>query len=129
MLVCGYIYMTWMSFMDVLTKCFSSNLRSRWTLYLNFFFNCSLSPLSSSGTSIMHMLVHLLVSSILLRLCSSFFSLLSPMFFELHNYHWSIFKGLPWWLVVKNPPANARDVSLIPGLGRSLGEGNGNPLQ
>ena len=35
-------------------------------------------------------------------------------------------------LVVKNPPANAgdiRDPSLIPGLGRSLGGGHGNPLQ
>ena len=35
-------------------------------------------------------------------------------------------------LVVKNPPANAgdvRDESSIPGLGRSPGEGNGNPLQ
>ena len=35
-------------------------------------------------------------------------------------------------LVVKNVPANARDirdVSLIPGLGRSPGEGSGNPLQ
>ena len=32
-------------------------------------------------------------------------------------------------LVVKNPPANARDVGLIPELGRSLGEGNSNPLQ
>ena len=31
--------------------------------------------------------------------------------------------------MVKNPPANARDVGLIPGLGRSPGEGNGNPLQ
>ena len=31
--------------------------------------------------------------------------------------------------VVKNPPANARDTSLIPGLGRSPGEGNGNPFQ
>ena len=31
--------------------------------------------------------------------------------------------------VLKNLPANARDVSLIPGLGRSLGEGNGNPFQ
>ena len=33
--------------------------------------------------------------------------------------------------VVKNPPANlgeARDVSLIPGLGRSPGVGNDNPL-
>ena len=34
--------------------------------------------------------------------------------------------------VVKNPPANVgdmRDMSLIPGLGRSPGEGNGNQLQ
>ena len=29
----------------------------------------------------------------------------------------------------KNPLSNAGDVGLIPGLGRSLGEGNGNPLQ
>ena len=35
-------------------------------------------------------------------------------------------------LVVKNPPANAggiRDTGLIPGSGRSSGEGHGNPLQ
>ena len=35
-------------------------------------------------------------------------------------------------LVVKNPLANAgdiKDTGLIPGLGRSPGEGNGNPLQ
>ena len=35
-------------------------------------------------------------------------------------------------LVVKNPPANAgevREEGLIPGSGRSLGEGNDNPLQ
>ena len=31
--------------------------------------------------------------------------------------------------MVKNPPANAGDVSLIPGSGRSPGEGNGNSLQ
>ena len=36
---------------------------------------------------------------------------------------------LPDGSVVKNPPANAGDVSSIPGLGRSPGEGNGNPLQ
>ena len=29
----------------------------------------------------------------------------------------------------KNPPANAGDTGLIPGLGRFPGEGNGNPLQ
>ena len=32
-------------------------------------------------------------------------------------------------LVTKNPPANAGDMSSILGLGRSPGEGNGNPLQ
>ena len=39
---------------------------------------------------------------------------------------------LPWWLMVKNSPANARDtrdIGLIPGLGRSPGVGNDNPLQ
>ena len=32
-------------------------------------------------------------------------------------------------LVVKNPPASARDAGLIPGWGKSPGVGNGNPLQ
>ena len=31
--------------------------------------------------------------------------------------------------MVKNPPANAGGTDLIPGLGRSSGDGNGNPLQ
>ena len=40
--------------------------------------------------------------------------------------------GFPGGSVVKNPPAiagDARDMGLIHGLGRSPGEGNGNPLQ
>ena len=40
--------------------------------------------------------------------------------------------GFPGKAGVKNPPANAgdvRDLSLTPGLGRSPGEENGNPLQ
>ena len=37
--------------------------------------------------------------------------------------------GIPGGSAVKNPPANAGDMSLIPGLGKSPGEGNGNPLQ
>ena len=37
--------------------------------------------------------------------------------------------GLPWRLMVKDPPANAGDVGWIPGSGRSPGEGNDNPLQ
>ena len=36
--------------------------------------------------------------------------------------------GFPDGAVVKNPPANVRDMDLIPGSGRSPGEGNGNPL-
>ena len=51
------------------------------------------------------------------------------------NIVWSLWKtawhyvGFPGGSVVKNPPANAGDVDSIPELGRSPGEGNGNPLQ
>ena len=37
--------------------------------------------------------------------------------------------GFPDGSVVKNPPVKAEDVDLIPESGRSLREGNGNPLQ
>ena len=37
--------------------------------------------------------------------------------------------GLPWWLSIKNLPANAGDMGSIPESGRSPGEGNGHPLQ
>ena len=37
--------------------------------------------------------------------------------------------GFPGGAVVKNPHANAGDVSSVPGLGRSPGEGNGNSLK
>ena len=39
--------------------------------------------------------------------------------------HWDF----PGDAAVKNPPASAREAGLIPGLGRSLGGGHGNPLQ
>ena len=41
-------------------------------------------------------------------------------------------RGFPGGSVVKNPTANAgdiKDLGLIPGLGRSSGEGKGYPLQ
>ena len=41
-------------------------------------------------------------------------------------------EGFPRMLVVKNPPANAGDITdtgSVPGSERSPGEGNGNPLQ
>ena len=37
--------------------------------------------------------------------------------------------GLPRWLSGKEPVCHAGDVGSIPGLGRSPGKGNGNPLQ
>ena len=37
--------------------------------------------------------------------------------------------GFPGGTMVMNPPANAGDGGSIPGLGRSLGGGTGNPLQ
>ena len=37
--------------------------------------------------------------------------------------------GFPAGSVVKNPQANAGNVDLISGSGRSPGEGNGSPLQ
>jgi len=37
--------------------------------------------------------------------------------------------GFPGGSVVKNLPANGKDMGSIPGLGRSPEEGNGNPLQ
>ena len=40
-----------------------------------------------------------------------------------------IILGFPGGSLIKNPSANAGEVGLIPGSGRFLGEGNGNPLQ
>ena len=44
----------------------------------------------------------------------------------LKAYH---FMGFPGSLVLKNPSVNAGDSGSVSGLGRSPGEGNGNPLQ
>ena len=48
-----------------------------------------------------------------------------PDFNLLHFLTW----GLPLSFISKEPACNAGDTGLIPGLGRSPGEGNGNPLQ
>ena len=40
-------------------------------------------------------------------------------------YYW----GFPGGSVVRNPPASAGDLDSIPDLGRSPGEGSGNPVQ
>ena len=41
----------------------------------------------------------------------------------------AVISGFPGNSVIKNLPANSGDAGLIPGLGRSPGEGNDNPLQ
>ena len=41
----------------------------------------------------------------------------------------NVSKGFPRWLSGKESAFNAEDLGLIPGSGRSPGEGNGNPLQ
>ena len=55
-----------------------------------------------------------------------------PYFLSLgpeNNEYLLYVRGFPGGPVVKNLPANAGDVSLIPGSGRTPGGGNGNPLQ
>ena len=47
--------------------------------------------------------------------------------FNMGSLHMCV--GLPVGSVVKNPLANAGDPGSIPGSGRSLGGGNGNPTQ
>ena len=42
--------------------------------------------------------------------------------------HLEASRGLPWWLN-EEAAYNAGDLGSIPGLGRSPGEGNGNPIQ
>ena len=44
-----------------------------------------------------------------------------------YTYHYIYRMGFPGGSVVKNQPANAEDMCLIPGSGRSPREGNGNP--
>ena len=55
-------------------------------------------------------------------------SILLFFFFHFLSYSHSSWAS-PGGSVVKNPPANAGNAGLIPGLERSPGEGNGNPLQ
>ena len=43
------------------------------------------------------------------------------------NYYYSL--GLPRWLSGEESACSAGDVGSIPGLGRSLGEGNSSPVQ
>ena len=54
-----------------------------------------------------------------------FFIYLDPLELHISSNHY----GLPWWLSGKESVCNGEDPASIPGLGKSPGEGNGNPLQ
>ena len=45
------------------------------------------------------------------------------------DHYLSLIEAIPWWLSGKESACNSGDTGLIPGSGRSPGEGNGNPLQ
>ena len=46
----------------------------------------------------------------------------------MYMYTYIYIYDFPCGSVIKNQPANAEDLGSIPGLGRSPGEGNGNPI-
>ena len=48
---------------------------------------------------------------------------------KLKRFHYTPMRGFPGGSVVKNLPANAGYTGSVSGLGRSLGEGNGNQFQ
>ena len=78
-------------------------------------------------SSLSHSIVFLYFLHWLLRKASY----LSLLFFGTLHSNGYIFPslGLPWWLRCKASAYNEGDPGSIPGLGRSPGEGNGNPLQ
>ena len=61
--------------------------------------------------------------------CFYLFSLLLGRFLLDLRGRNSMLMRLPWWFSGKESACNAGDSSLIPGLGRSPGGGNDNPLQ
>ena len=64
-----------------------------------------------------------------LSVFSPFLVLLFSLLFVFPISFPHLLSGFPGDSVVKNPPTNAGDAGSIPGLGRSPGGGNGNPLQ
>ena len=59
----------------------------------------------------------------------SFFFNGREIFYCVCVYIHTYISGLPWWLRGKESTCNAGGTGSIPGLRRSPGEGNGNPLQ
>ena len=99
-------------FIQLSTSLYIHTTRIKWQKYKDI--PISLKCLNQQSHT--NTLPHVLVSSLV-------------FVYILFNLSQQLSMGLPGVSVVKNLPANARDSSLIPGSGRSPGEGKGNPLQ
>ena len=62
-----------------------------------------------------------------LNLFNPFNSSNKKLLLSVPSYRWG--RALPRWSAVRNHARDAKDAGPIPGLGRSPGVGNGNPLQ
>ena len=86
---------------------------------------CYLGSIISSNLSSSFLILTSACSNPLLNVSSEFFFIHITVYFQFHYFH----LGFPDGSGIKNLPANAGDVALIPGSGISPGRGNGNPLQ
>ena len=75
----------------------------------------------------MYMYIFIYTLSIYTHMYESAITL--PQYNYIFSGFYNIILGFPGSAMVKNLSGNAGDVDLIPGSGRSPGEGNGNPLQ
>ena len=107
-------------------------LRIRWPKYWSFRFSISLSKEYSGLISFRIDWFDFLASQETRKSLCQHCSLKASILWHSGVFMvqlWSLVKGLPASLVVKNLPSNAVDMGSIPGLGRSAGAGKGYPLQ
>ena len=99
---------------------------SFFTCIKRYFSSSSLSAVRVVSSVYLGLLIFL--PAILIPACDSS-SPASRLMYSAYKLNKQVKWGFPGGLVVKNLPASFGNVGLIPGLGRSPGEWNGNPLQ
>ena len=105
------------------TSCIFLPLLSSWrSLYLEFPFPQSsslLSPIQLVGYSVGYQTTHRVLKTLVKMLQTT------PLFFQ----NECLSPSFPQWLCGKESTCNVGDMGSTPGLGRSIGKGNGNPSQ